>query len=198
MIETRSPAPDTYKYSDFVTYGDIFADLISAVTENKTRSLTDHIQSLKNPRILELGMGKGYFLTELTEYVNPEQLYGMDRTLLPETILALRSANIPLTNIKRGDVNDLLYLYTTSKGLPSFDMIIAANLAIFLPDPINVFFDQAPKLLSPNGIILVNNFPFVRAIPNRDDRERFITKTRDSGSIVYEYGQDCYQLCIRK
>ncbi len=173
-----------YKMTGLFEYEDRFASIIGMMTNERTLSVTHYIEDRvrSNPQttVLELGFGEGYFLEDLAGIVPVKNVYGIDLQSPIETIARIVKMH-PGIHLKQGDVHNLLKLYTTKHGLQQFDIIIGSNLAIWLYNPINALLVQGNQLLKPGGVLLINTFPLAKAMPNEEDRKRFIEATTREG-----------------
>ncbi|HSG28496.1 MAG TPA: class I SAM-dependent methyltransferase, partial [Candidatus Krumholzibacterium sp.] len=112
-------------------------------------------------RMLDVGVGYGFFLQLLEKDYGVKELYGMDP--YPDSI-AIASERTS-AKIEKGDINDVRWPFEER----SFDVITSFDVVEHLEDP-SAFFRKAGAYLREGGLVLVTTpnkeLPYLmRAIP---------------------------------
>lgn len=143
-----------------------------------SQSFSDYIHTqVINPdsAVLDIGYGKGDFLYYL-KCLNPQaRLTGIDAKPLRPSIDGVHTI---IDNLN-----------TLPQHIPpnSQDVITAANIAMWVPDPLKDLIVQPYSLLKPqHGVLFINGFPYKEVFPDPNDQDKFVDAIWRSGWTYIE------------
>lgn len=113
--------------------------------------------------VLDIGYGKGDFLAYIKHFNPQATLTGIDSKPLRPSIDGVRTI---IDNLN-----------TLPQHIPanSQDVITAANIAMWVPDPLKDLIVQPYSLLKPqHGVLFINGFPYKEVFPDPNDQDAFI------------------------
>jgi hypothetical protein len=176
MASSEGNGPYIYNEDPF-PYQSLFDRLAMMAGRKSFEDAIDRFfTQAQNPvRILDLGYGKGSFLERVyRKYGNRVICTGIDSHPLATHIAGVSTYT--------GDVTE----FTSYIPENSQDIITAANLAIWLPDPLKTLIYDTHKTLTRDGTCWVNALPMSQMLPNPTELNQFIWDTSQIGWRWFE------------